>query len=1037
MGDRHDDLGRCPRGTTGRLGRRRGPSPIRSADDDPPATDRTGVDHRDGRMTHRLPALVELPDEVPETAVWPELAASLGDEAGAIGPHQRRWLTIATLHRSALYEDVALSAVASRHCLALLENVGNAAFELELQTAIGRREPGWGAAQRSETITRIFPSARRALVDVLGVAVNARLGAGEHRQQLLRGQASRSLDSVTLQLLGWWSLLSPGRTIRNPVRRVHAALMADGEAGVDWRTLFHQSFDRLAPQFAYTRAGADHETVFQATVTTRDGRSGTGSGARKKDASQLACRDYLRRYSPRLLERPASAGPPPSARALPVHAEHWQLAALFGVPDAALFSEALTHFSWVYENTPDRNRRASNEVLAYLGSSVLRMVTTRTRAAYLLSTTARPDPDMSTVLTLPDENLVPLGDALGLRTASRAGSGQRSVSVEMLANFVQAVLAAAYVQAGDVGAFEERLPEVVADFLVEQGGRSLRDAATRLQELAVELDLEFPSTDRQTGPDHAPAYRNTMQVTGGSATVVVKGTGPGRTAAKKAAAAVAMAAAGLRSGAPIDVDRPDVARFFLMRQLEALAGKPNRWPRWHQHNVLAARHIADRDWAAFGRWVDAVRRTGFLDLPVPAALQESLAEFYQRAARSAGARPRFTDTLSRVLRWVGDAVSDDRMILQSGPWKDLVELTAAHGVWLATDGTADLAAVLERWARPERRRVPVEIEVAGPAEVGAQAAAAAARILHEFRQAPSGVVSGLRARLVPGGTTHEIRLSSGTGGEPGSESLAALVCEAAPGVSVEHRDGGTTVRVARWVTGSSWLWEAAIRTRRTDEYDVELARLLHDLKNEVTGARTALGRPTATRTERREADLDASRHIDSAAALAARLADAKFLYHSAPAGSCDLTSFLRSYCSDLINRLPPGIRVIPPVMTPAPVAVDTAVLRSAFDNLVKNAVEAMGDQGQIEFEYTLVAGDGVVLLELRDTGPGLPDEVVAALQASGPAPTSKRYGSGLGLPGVMRMMRRAGADLQPLRTEGGGAWLIRLPLAGEGGATNG
>jgi hypothetical protein len=114
--------------------------------------------------------------------------------------------------------------------------------------------------------------------------------------------------------------------------------------------------------------------------------------------------------------------------------------------------------------------------MANLGSSVLGALAARTRAAYLLSTTARPDPTLSTGLTVPDVNLVPLGDALGLRIASRLGAGQRQhgVSVEMLANFVQAVLAAAYVQAGTVEALEARLPDVVADFLVEQGGRSSR-----------------------------------------------------------------------------------------------------------------------------------------------------------------------------------------------------------------------------------------------------------------------------------------------------------------------------------------------------------------------------------------------------------------------------------------------------------------------------------------------------------------------------------------------------------------------------------
>jgi len=192
------------------------------------------------------------------------------------------------------------------------------------------------------------------------------------------------------------------------------------------------------------------------------------------------------------------------------------------------------------------------------------------------------------------------------------------------------------------------------------GGRSTRDAATRLQELAAELDLEWPWTDRRTGPDHKGTYHNTMRITGGSATVVVEGSGATRTAAKKAAAAVAIEAAGLRSGATAGLDRPDIARLFLARQVEVLAAKPNRWPRWQQHNVLGAGYVTERDWAAFAQWADAVQRTGLLDLPVSTATREALADFYQRAARSGGARPRFAAILSRVLRWVDSAAEDDQ-----------------------------------------------------------------------------------------------------------------------------------------------------------------------------------------------------------------------------------------------------------------------------------------------------------------------------------------------------------------------------------------
>jgi dsRNA-specific ribonuclease len=984
----------------------------------------------------RFPSLVELPNEIPETAVWPELSAQLGSDANEIGPLERRWLTIATLHRSALNQNRESLAAVSRECLSLLEGIGNAVLELELRMTIYRQAPEGGVTQRNNEKARLIVPTRRAMIELLGVVDNARLGKGE-RLQLTHGRATRSVETVTLQLLGWWSLILRGDHIRRTIQHAYTAVVSDAVIGADWRMRFLQRFGKLSPQFSYTRQGPDDEPMFEATVTTQDGQSGTGAAARKKDATQLACHSYLAAYAPQEL-RPPVAGRLPAPPELPIHVKHQQLAALFGVPDAGLFSQACTHKSWAYENTVHQDPRASNEVLSNLGCAVLGLVVVRAKAAHLLSESTQPDPDLATVLALPAEDLVPLGHALDLPAASRLGAGEHKLGLttDMLANAVQAVLAAAYLQVSDVIVFEERMPAVVLDFLRAHSGRSTRDAATRLQELATELDLEWTWTDRRTGPDHATTYHNTMRITGGSTTVVVEGSGPTRTAAKKAAAAAAIEAVGLRSGSVGFASRPDLARFFLARQLEVLVAKPNRWPRWQQHNVLGAGHVAERDWAAFARWVDAVQRTGLLDMAIPRTTRESVADYYQRAAGSAGARPHFSAALSRVLRWVHSAVEDDRQILASEPWDELVALTAAHGVWLAADGTTDLTDVVRRWARPERRRADVRIDVEGPAETGVQAGAAVHRLLQEFRPSATTSHSDLQATLVPGVSTHEIRLSP-TGWSPGSTSLVTMVCEAAIGVVVEQLSSGTVLRIpGREPTGSGWLWDAARRTHATDETDVELARLLHDLKNEVTGARVALGRPATTRTERLEASLDASRHIDSAAAIATQLVDAELLYNAARVGSCDLASFLRGYSSDLLNRLPPGIRVIPPVTAPAHVAVSVDVIRGALDNLVKNAVEEMGDSGQIEFDYTIVEGDDVALLEVRDTGSGLPDDVVAALQTNGPVPTSKRHGSGLGLPGVMRMMRRAGGDLDPLHTASGGAWLIRLPLAsGDGEPT--
>lgn len=986
-------------------------------------------------VTYRLPRLQELPDDVPEAEVWPKLAAYLGTEC-VVDQRTRRWLEVAVTHRSSLYENRTLSTVVSPECLSLLEGVGRAVLDLELRMAIGDQHPEWETTERDQGKARLIGNLRRAVVAELAISENALLGIGE-RLQAASGKVTRSAEAVMMQVLGWWSLILEGDGIRGLTRQVLADLPNDPTAGLQSMIIFRQNFERLTPQFTYTQQGPDHAALFETIVTTRDGRSSKAVATRKKDATRLACHAYLTAYAPHLLSRPGSS--PPSPFSLPFHLEHQRLARAFGASDALLFSQAVTHYSWVFENTRHKDRRVSNEALANLGSGVLEVLMTRIRAAYLLNASTRPDPALSSNLTVPDEELVSLSLELNLPAMCRLGAGQRQhgPTREMQANLVQATLAAGYLQAGDIVAFEARLPASVIDFLVAHSGRSTRDAMTRLQELAVELELKWILTDERTGPDHASTYHSTIKITDGSATVMVQGAAAGRTAAKKAAAAKAMEAARLRSEAVTEVERPDMARFFLTRQLEVLGAKHARWPRWQQQNVLGAAWVAERDWEAFTRWAVSAQHIGLLEIEASAPTHVALADYYRRAARSSGARPLFANTLARVLRWVGHAMEDDRVILDDTPWEELIGLTVAQGIWLAADSVADLAEVLEKATIPERRRRPVRVDVQGSARTTAQAGAAVQRILQQLRPAVGSTELALHATVIPGPARHEIRLVPASGWAGGSEQVVALACESARIVDVERSDEEIVLRVGRAANvGSGWLWDVAFRAGVSDDNDVELARLLHDLKNEVTGARVALDHPTTTRTERREADLAASRHIDSAAAIAARLVDAALLYGTAQAGECDLVSFLRSYSSDLISRLPRGIRLVPPSTSAARVAVSAEVLRNVLDNLVKNAVEAMGSTGQIELEYTSVEDDGVVLLEVRDTGPGLPDDLITSIRDNLPAQSTKLQGSGLGLPGAMRMMRRAGGDLYPLHSVTGAVWQMTLPLVEQSGVVD-
>ena len=90
---------------------------------------------------------------------------------------------------------------------------------------------------------------------------------------------------------------------------------------------------------------------------------------------------------------------------------------------------------------------------------------------------------------------------------------------------------------------------------------------------------------------------------------------------------------------------------------------------------------------------------------------------------------------------------------------------------------------------------------------------------------------------------------------------------------------------------------------------------------------------------------------------------------------------------------------------------------------------AMPAGGDLALDYAVY---GVVLLELSDTGGGLPAHVVEALSAGKPAQTEKLDGSGLGLLGVRRLLRQSGGDLDLSSPSGKPTWFITIPLAPTG-----
>jgi PAS domain S-box-containing protein len=105
---------------------------------------------------------------------------------------------------------------------------------------------------------------------------------------------------------------------------------------------------------------------------------------------------------------------------------------------------------------------------------------------------------------------------------------------------------------------------------------------------------------------------------------------------------------------------------------------------------------------------------------------------------------------------------------------------------------------------------------------------------------------------------------------------------------------------------------------------------------------------------------------------------------------------------------------------------DEVLLRQAFYNLIRNAVEAMPDGGIL----TIIAKrEGhSLLIAVSDTGRGIPEEIREKVFL--PFYTTRESGTGLGLAIVHKNVSLLGGTVNFVSSEEGTTFLVRMPLTG-------
>ena len=113
------------------------------------------------------------------------------------------------------------------------------------------------------------------------------------------------------------------------------------------------------------------------------------------------------------------------------------------------------------------------------------------------------------------------------------------------------------------------------------------------------------------------------------------------------------------------------------------------------------------------------------------------------------------------------------------------------------------------------------------------------------------------------------------------------------------------------------------------------------------------------------------------------------------------------------------------------VRADAGRLRQLLHNLIKNALEAIGDSRKPHVEVATRrlqdGGRALVELAVADNGPGLPEGF--GERWFEPYTTSKARGTGLGLAVVKKIAEEHGGSVRAEnRAEGGAVFTLRLPL---------
>jgi signal transduction histidine kinase len=149
----------------------------------------------------------------------------------------------------------------------------------------------------------------------------------------------------------------------------------------------------------------------------------------------------------------------------------------------------------------------------------------------------------------------------------------------------------------------------------------------------------------------------------------------------------------------------------------------------------------------------------------------------------------------------------------------------------------------------------------------------------------------------------------------------------------------------------------------------------------------------------------------------------------APLQDVDLTKGLENTLTILGHKLKKGV-TIKRDYSPTPLLVNSygSELNQVWTNIIDNAVDAMHGEGELRIRT--YSDDNYAVVEIGDSGPGIPPEIKSRIFE--PFFTTKGVGegTGLGLDTTLRIVRKHRGSIDVTSTPGDTRFQVRLPRTG-------